>query len=95
MARVFSEQFVDDGKVCLKKNPDGKILVNPSDPDAETGHNGAGYQVQIIQTCSAQNEVQMITNVLTQDISASDMDSRPTMVDLSVASEPQPFIQES
>lgn len=90
MARVFDEQFVDDGKVSLKKNPGGKILVNPSDPDAEIGHKGAGYQVQIMQTCSEGNEVQMITNVLPQGASASDMDSLKTMVDLSVASDTKP-----
>lgn len=90
MTRVFGEQFVDDGKVQLKKNPGGKILVNPSDPDAEIGHKGAGYQVQIMQTCSEKNEVQMITNVLPQGASASDQDSLKTMVDLSAASDTKP-----
>ena len=90
MKRVFDEQFEVDGKVSLKKHPGGKILVNPSDPDAEIGHKGAGYQVQIMQTCSEKNEVQMITNVLPQGASASDMDSLPTMVDLAVASDTKP-----
>lgn len=92
MARVFGEQFVDDGKVSLKKNPGGQVLVNPSDPEAEIGHKGAGYQVQIMQTCSENNEVQMITNVLPQGASASDQEALKTMVDLSIATETKPEI---
>ena len=90
MKRVFDEQFFDDGKVQLKKHPGGKVLVNPSDPDAEIGHKGAGYQVQIMQTCSKNNEVQMITNVLPQGASASDMDSLKTMVDMTIESNTKP-----
>lgn len=90
MKRVFEEQFFDDGKVQLKKHPGGQVLVNPSDPDAEIGHKGAGYQVQIMQTCSEKNEVQMITNVLPQGASASDQEALVTMVDLSVESGTKP-----
>eukprot|EP00831_Metopus_contortus_P036000 TRINITY_DN28584_c0_g2_i2.p1 TRINITY_DN28584_c0_g2~~TRINITY_DN28584_c0_g2_i2.p1 ORF type:complete len:206 (-),score=52.10 TRINITY_DN28584_c0_g2_i2:115-732(-) len=90
MKRVFDEQFVDDGKVSLKEHPGGKVLVNPSDPDAEIGHKGAGYQVQIMQTCNEKKEVQMITHVLPQGAAASDMDSLKTMVDLSVESGTRP-----
>ncbi len=90
MARVFDEQFFDDGKVQLKKHPGGQVLVNPSDPDAEIGHKGVGYQVQIMQTCGEKNDVQMITNVLPQGASASDQEALQTMVDLSVASNTKP-----
>lgn len=92
MKRVFEEQFDVDGKVELKKHPGGQVLVNPSDPDAEIGHKGAGYQVQIMQTCSENNEVQMITNVLPQGASASDQEALKTMVDLSIASDTKPDI---
>lgn len=90
MRQVFDEQFIDEGQPQLKKHPGGKILVNPSDPDAEFGHKGAGYQVQIMQTYGEENEVQMITNVLPQGASASDMDSLKTMVDMSIESETKP-----
>ncbi|MDD4466188.1 MAG: transposase [Dehalococcoidales bacterium] len=90
MRQVFNEQFADDGQPQLKKNPGGKVLVNPSDPDAEIGHKGAGYQVQIMQTYGEENEVQMITNVLPQGASASDMDSLKTMVDMSIESGTKP-----
>ena len=76
LVRVFGEQFVDvDGKAELKAHPGGKILLNPSDPDAEIGHKGPGYQVQIAETCSDGNEVQLITAAIPQGASASDMDS--------------------
>ena len=76
LVRVFGEQFVDaDGKAELKPHPGGKILLNPSDPDAEIGHKGIGYQVQIAETCSDDNEVQLITAAIPQGASVSDMDS--------------------
>ena len=76
LVRVFSEQFVDkDGKAELNPHPGGKILLNPSDPDAEIGHKGPGYQVQIAETCSDDNEVQLITAAIPQGASVSDMDS--------------------
>ena len=76
LVRIFREQFVDaDGKAELNPHPGGKILLNPSDPDAEIGHKGPGYQVQIAETCSDGNEVQLITAAIPQGASASDMDS--------------------
>ena len=78
MVRVFSEQFVDnDGKAELNPHPGGKILLNPSDPEAEIGHKGVGYQVQIAETCSDKNDVQLITAALPQGGSESDMESLP------------------
>lgn len=78
LVRVFSEQFVDnDGKSELNPHPGGKILLNPSDPDAEIGHKGAGYQVQIAETCSDKNDVQLITAAIPQGGSESDMNSLP------------------
>ena len=51
MVRVFSEQFIDvDGKAELNPHPGGKVLINPSDPDAEIGHKRAGYHVQTAET---------------------------------------------
>ena len=63
MVRVFSEQFVDNnGKAELNPHPGGKILLNPSDPEAEIGHKGVGYQVQIAETCSDENYVKSAEN---------------------------------
>jgi hypothetical protein len=39
-------------------------LQNPSDPDATySGHKGQGYQVQLAETCVADNPVQLITHI--------------------------------
>ncbi len=76
LVRVFSEQFInDDGLPKLNPNPGGKILINPSDEDAEIGHKGIGYQVQISETCSDENDVQLITSAIPQGASQSDMAS--------------------
>lgn len=76
LVRVFSEQFEsNDGKSELKKHPGGKVLLNPSDREAEIGHKGVGYQVQIAETCSDENKVQLITAAIPQGGSASDMES--------------------
>jgi len=82
LVRVFTEQFTsNDGKAELKAHTGGKVLVNPSDRDAEVGHKGVGYQVQVTESCSAQNEIQLVTNVLPQGASASDMTSLPAVVE--------------
>ena len=42
-------------------------MQNPSDPTATyDAHKGPGYQVQIAETCSPENEVQLITGALPQ-----------------------------
>lgn len=82
LVRVFGEQFTEkDGKAELKAHPGGKILVNPSDREAEIGHKGAGYQAQVTETSSPGNEVQLVTSVIVQGASASDMASLPEVVE--------------
>lgn len=82
MVRVLGEQFIDDRAYKkLNPHPGGKVLVNPSDPDAEIGAKGVGYQVQVAETCGKDNPVQLVTTVLPQGGSASDMKSLPDVVD--------------
>ncbi|OQA76656.1 MAG: Transposase DDE domain protein [Lentisphaerae bacterium ADurb.Bin242] len=82
LVRVFQEQFVDhDGKAELKEHPGGKILVNPSDREAEIGHKGVGYQAQVTETSSPENDVQLVTSVIVQGGSESDMNSLPEVVE--------------
>jgi len=38
-------------------------LQSPHDPDATYGHKGKGYEVQITETCSAENPFQVVTSV--------------------------------
>ena len=72
--RIFYEQCeVHEEKVCIKKKTGGKVMQNPSDPDATyDGHKGPGYQVQISETCAPENEVQLITAALPQTAAEPD-----------------------
>jgi hypothetical protein len=68
LAKIFSEQceIVAD-KVEVRTQTGGNRIQNPSDPDATyDGHKGVGYQVQISETYSADNEVQLILATLPQ-----------------------------
>jgi hypothetical protein len=74
MVTIFSQQCeVSEGKVVVKTKTGGDCVQNPSDLDASyDGHKGQGYQVQIAETCSPENEVQLITGALPQ--SAAEVD---------------------
>ena len=76
LVRVFKEQFeISDAKAELKKKTNGKILLNPSDKDAEVGHKGVGYQAQISETCSPENPVQFIVAATVEGASAQNQAS--------------------
>ena len=48
-------------------------MQNPSDADATyDGHKGPGYQVQLSETCNADNDVQLITSAIAQTAVQSD-----------------------
>jgi len=64
----------------LNPHPGGEILLNPSDREAEIGHKGVGYQVQITESCSAGNDVQLIASAIPQGGSQSDMASFPIIM---------------
>ena len=74
LVTIFGQQCeLSAGKVVVKAKTGGDCVQNPSDPDASyDAHKGQGYQVQITETCSPENEVQLITGVLPQ--SAADPD---------------------
>src|SRR4029077_20786646 len=58
---------VSDDRVVIKAKTGGDRVQNPSDPEATyDAHKGPGYQVQIAETCSPTNEVQLITAALPQ-----------------------------
>jgi hypothetical protein len=59
--------------VTVRAKTGGNCIQNPSDPDATyDGHKGPGYQVQIAETCSPENEVQLITGAIPQTACESD-----------------------
>jgi len=74
LERIFYEQCeVHEETVGIKKKTGGKVMQNPSDPDATyDGHKGPGYQAQIAETCNPENEVQLITSVIPQTAAEAD-----------------------
>ena len=83
MERVLHEQCdVQEETVDLKKKTGGDVMQNPSDPDATyDGHKGPGHQAQIAETCSQENDVQLITGVETEPAHTSDQDALEPMLD--------------
>jgi hypothetical protein len=60
LRRLYEEQCVPPDtdtpeKVDLQEKPSSSSLQSPSDPDATYGHKGKGYEVQLTETCEAQN----------------------------------------
>jgi hypothetical protein len=94
MERVLHEQCdVEEEAVELKKKTGGDVMQNPSDPDATyDGHKGPGYQAQIAETCSEENDVQLITGVETEPAHTSDQDALEPMLDQLEAHDRQPEI---
>lgn len=74
---VFEQQCeVVEKKVAVKAKTGGNVIQNPSDLDATyDGHKGPGYQAQLSETCSEENEVQLITSAIPQTASANDADA--------------------
>ena len=77
LCAVFEQQCeVVEKKVTVKAKTGGNVIQNPSDPDATyDGHKGPGYQAQLSETCSEENEVQLVTSAIPQTASASDADA--------------------
>jgi hypothetical protein len=74
LVTIFGQQCeLSEGKVVVKVKTGGDCVQNPSDLDAGyDAHKGKGYQAQITETCSAENEVQLITAALPQSAAEPD-----------------------
>jgi len=83
MARIFAEQCeVIEGKVEVKASPGNRTVQNPSDMDStREGPKGAGYKVQIAETCSETNEVQMVVAAIAQQGAEDDREAMPTVLE--------------
>jgi hypothetical protein len=82
LVTIFGQQCeLKEGKVEVKAKPGGHCMQNPSDPDAEYGHKGRGYQAQLAETSSTRNEVQLITGVLPQPAGEHDQGALVPMLD--------------
>jgi len=81
LQRLFSEHCelteepsdVQESKIQLKKEIEGEMLQSPYDPDASYGHKGAGYSVQITETCNNTDKAEIITDYEVHGASRSDM----------------------
>jgi hypothetical protein len=83
LVKVFNEQceIVDD-KVQVRAKTGGDCLQNPADPDATYhGTKGQGYQLQISETCSVDNDVQLITSALAQTAAEPDANALLPMLE--------------
>lgn len=85
MVTVFAQQceIVED-KIVLKAKTGGNCVQNPSDLDATyDGCKGQGYKVQLVETCSEENPVQLIVAALPQTAVESDAAAlEPMLADL-------------
>jgi hypothetical protein len=74
MVKVFEQQCeMVAERVAVRKHPGGEIICNPSDPEATLdGHKGSGYQVQLSETCGADNEVQLIVSAIPETACQTD-----------------------
>jgi hypothetical protein len=85
LVTVFTQQceIVAD-KIVVKAKTGGRCVQNPSDPDATyDGHKGQGYKVQLVETCSEANDVQLILTAIPQTAADHDAPSlTPVLADL-------------
>ena len=85
LVQIFQQQCeVVGGRVVVLPKTGGDVIQNPSDLDATyDGHKGQGYQVQLSETCSAENDVQLITGVIPETACANDSEAvRPMLEQL-------------
>lgn len=82
LARIFAEQCeVVEEKIQIREKPGGACIQNPSDPDATyDGHKGQGYKVQLAETCSEENDVQLIVLAIPQTAASSDAAAFPEVL---------------
>jgi Transposase DDE domain len=74
LVKIFEQQCELVGaRVKVRAKTGGNCIQNPSDPEATySGAKGPGYQVQLSETCSPDNDVQLLTTVLPQTAAEPD-----------------------
>lgn len=85
LVQIFQQQCeVVEGCVVVMTKTGGDVIQNPSDLDATyDGHKGQGYQVQLSETCSSENDVQLIMGVIPETACANDSEAvRPMLEQL-------------
>jgi DDE family transposase len=85
LVTVFAQQCeIVEERVQVRAKTGGACVQNPSDLDATyDGKKGQGYQAQFSETCSDNNEVQLIVSALPQTAVESDANAlAPVLEDL-------------
>lgn len=77
LRRLYEEQCVPPEtdtpeKIELQEMPSSSSLQAPSDPDVAYGHKGKGFEVQLTETCAAENAFEVVTAVSVNDANESD-----------------------
>ena len=70
----------------------GDSLQSPHDPDATYGHKGKGYEVQLAETCVAENPYQVVTVVAINGANVSDQHATVPIVEELVERELAPDV---
>ncbi len=83
LLQVFEEQVeVLEECMLVRKATGGDVIQNPSDPDATyDGHKGSGYQIQLSETCSDANDVQLIVGAIPETAVAHDSNALAPMLE--------------
>ena len=83
LVTIFGQQCeLSEGKIVVKAKTGGDCVQNPSDLTATyDAHKGQGYQVQIAETCSPENEVQLITGAIPESAAEPDGEAVVPMLD--------------
>jgi hypothetical protein len=85
LVTVFGQQCeIIEDKIVVKAKTGGRCVQNPSDLDATyDGHKGQGHKVQLVETCSDANDVQLILTAIPQTAADHDAPSlTPVLADL-------------
>ena len=83
LLRVFMEhcEIIEDA-VTVRPRSDSRALQSLSDPDATyDGHKGRGHQAQLSETCSDNNDVQLVTDVQPETAADTDEAALPEVVE--------------
>ena len=92
LRRVSLDQCeVREERVVIREKAGGRVMQNPSDPDATfDGKKGPGYQVQVAETCAQDNEVQLVTAALPQTAADPDVEALVPVLETLAASSRAP-----
>lgn len=83
LVTVFGQQCeVVEDKIVIKAKTGGACVQNPSDLDATyDAHKGQGFKVQLVETCSAENDVQLIVSAIPQTAADHDANSLASVLE--------------